>query len=317
MAAPETVRVYSQDENGDPLAGVLVRFFDALDTFVTQQLTSVVGSEAYAEVTLDGDSPPIDYTIRLQKTGASFDGTLGDDSKTPQAISVYSPAALSPTGTNYFEVQGQTYSRPASPDPRMCRCSGYFVDHRGLPLKNLEMHFIAVCFNENQPTWNPLVVDGKGVLSTNIYTRTDARGYMEIDLFRTGQYQVLVQGIETSTRIVSIPDQPSVNLLDLLFSVVREVTFSSNPVSIPESDYVDLDVTVKTSDGHELVLSNNDVIFESQDLSVAVVQIVDNKLRVMGVGVGTTTVTARRADTSIVTIPSEPIVYTPLSVTVS
>jgi len=317
MAAPETVRVYAKDENDDPLVGVLVRFFDDAEVFVTQQLTALVGAEAYAEVTLDGDTVPIDYTIRLQKTGVSFDGTLGDDSKTPQSISVYSPASLSPTGTNNFEVQGQTYTRPAASDPRLCRCSGYFVDYRGQPLKNLEMHFIAPCFNTNQPPWNPLIVDEKAVLSTKIYAKTDSRGYMEIDLFRTGLYQVMVRGIETSNRLVTVPDAPSVNLVDLLFPVVGEVTFSSNPVAVPLNDYVDLDVTVVATDGQVLVLSNNDVIFESQNLGVAIVQIVENKLRVMGSGVGSTTITARRADTSTVTIPTEPVIYTPLSVTVS
>lgn len=317
MAAPETVRVYAKDENDDPLVGVLVRFFDNADNFITQQLTALVGSEAYAEVTLDGDSTPIEYTIRLSKVGVSFDGTLGDDSKTPQEISVYSPASLSPTGTNNFEVQGQAYSRPAATDPRICRCSGYFVDHRGQPLKNLEMHFIALCLNDGQSPWNPLIVDGKGVLSTKIYAKTDSRGYMEIDLFRTGIYQVLVQGIETSNRVVKVPDAPGVNIVDLLFPVVEEVTFETNPLTVPLSTYVDLDVTVIATDGQELLLSGSDVIFESQNLGVAVVQIVDNKLRVMGSGVGTTTVTARRADTSTVTIPTQPVTYIPLSVTVS
>jgi hypothetical protein len=317
MAAPETVRVYSKDENNDPISGILVRFFDGSDNFVTQQITSLVGYESYAEVTLDGDNSPIEYTIRLSKVGVSFDGTLGDDSKTPQSIDVYSPASLSPTSTNNFEVQGQAYSRPAASDPRICRCSGYFIDHRGQPLKNLEMHFIALCMNDGQSPWNPLIVDGKAVLSVKIYSKTDSRGYMEIDLFRMGIYQVLVQGIENSNRVVKVPDTAGVNIVDLLFPVVEEVTFSINPVTISPSSYVDLDVSVVATDGQELLLSSNDVIFESQNLGVAVVQIVDNKLRVMGLSVGTTTITARRADTSTVTIPTQPVTYIPLSVTVS
>jgi hypothetical protein len=108
-----------------------------------------------------------------------------------------------------------------------------------------------------------------------------------------------------------------VNIVDLLFPVVEEVTFETNPLTVPLSTYVDLDVTVIATDGQELLLSGSDVIFESQNLGVAVVQIVDNKLRVMGSGVGTTTVTARRADTSTVTIPTQPVTYIPLSVTVS
>jgi hypothetical protein len=171
--------------------------------------------------------------------------------------------------------------------------------------------------NDGQSPWNPLIVDGKAVLSVKVYSKTDSRGYMEIDLFRMGIYQVLVQGIENSNRVVKVPDTAGVNIVDLLFPVVGEVTFSTNPVTISPSSYVDLDVSVVATDGQELLLSSNDVIFESQNLGVVVVQIVDNKLRVMGTGVGTTTVTARRADTSTVTIPTQPVTYIPLSVTVS
>ena len=124
--AVETVRIYTEDELGDPLEGVLVRFFDDNDAFVTQQYSSLVGGEAYAEVSLDGDDPtPVDYTIRMSKTGVAFDGGLGDSSRTPQSISVYSPPGASPPTSNGFTVVGQTFTRPTASDPRLCRCSGF------------------------------------------------------------------------------------------------------------------------------------------------------------------------------------------------
>ena len=316
--AAETVRIYAVDENSDPLEGVLVRFFDDTDTFVTQQYTALVAGEAYAEVTVDGDDPPNTYTVRLSKTGVAFDGTLGDDSKTPQSVDIYSPAASAPvTGTNNFQVQGQTFSAPAPSDPRLCRASGYFVDHSGRPLKNLDVHFIAVCYNENQPDWFPMIVDGKGVLSTKIYARTDERGYLQVDLYRTGEYAALVEGLEHSRRTIKVPDVPQVNIVDLLFPVVSEVTFATNPITVASGSYVDVDLTILATDGQELDGLDRDVTFASSDYGVASAQVLaGNILRVSGIGAGTTQITAIRADTSIVTIPEEPVTYTPLDVTV-
>jgi len=317
MGTPETVRVYTVDENADPLEGVLVRFFDSLDTFVTQNISSLVGAEAYAEVTIDGDTPPIDYTIRLSKTGVAFDGLLGDDSRTPQAISVYSPPGASPPTSNGFTVQGQTFVRPAATDPRLCRCSGFFFDLSGRPLANLDMHFIAACFNEGQDPYSPTIVDGNAVLQGGrIITRTDSRGYFQIDLYRTGEYSVLIQGQETMLRKVKVPDASSINVVSLLFPVVTSVVFNPDPLSISVDNYVDVDVVITASDGRVLDVGDQDVTFASTDTAVASIQIVENKLRVFGVAPGVTTITAVRADTSIQTIPSEPQTYTPLSVTV-
>ena len=129
--AIETVRVYTVDENTDPLEGVLVRAYDDGDVYQTENTTALVGGESYCELSLDGDDPPNTYTIRMSKTGVAFSGALGDDNKTPQSIDVYSPPAASPTGTNWFTVQGQTFSLPTATDPRMCRCSGYSLSISG------------------------------------------------------------------------------------------------------------------------------------------------------------------------------------------
>lgn len=318
MATPETVRVYTVDENDDPLEGVLVRFFDSLDAFVTQNSSSLVGGEAYAEVTLDGDTPAIDYTIRMSKTGVAFDGLLGDDSKTPQAISVYSPPGASPPTSNGFTVQGQTFVRPAATDARLCRCSGYFRDLSGRPLPSFDIQFIGTCFNEGQDPYTPAIVDGDAVLQGGrVIGRTDGDGYFEIDLYRGGHYTALLQGQETMLRQLRVPDASSANLTSLLFPVVTSVTFSPDPVSIVVDDYEDVTVTVVATDGQILDIVDNDLTFTSVDTGVASVQIVDAKLRVFGVAAGTTTITAERADTSIVTLPDEPQTYSPLAITVT
>lgn len=314
MAAPETVRVYTVDENSDPLEGVLVRFFDGTDTFVTQQYSSLIGAESYAEVTIDGDDPAIEYTIRLGKNTVAFDGGLGDDSKTPQSILIYSPATLSPTGTNYFQVQGQTFTRPVATDPRLCRCSGFFVDPTGQPLPNLDIHFVHRCVTDNL---NPLIVDGKAVLGSKVFGRTDANGYFEIDLFRTGEYSALVESLENIQREIRVPNLPSANLIDILFPVVKSITFDVDPVTVAVDGYVDVTMIIVASSGSLLNSTSRDVLFESSDTSIATVQhLSSGLLRIVGVSAGSTTILATRADTTIKTIPEEDIENTPLSVTV-
>lgn len=317
--AVETVRVYATDESANALDGVLVRFFDAGDSFVTQQYTSIVGNDAYAEVSLDGDDPPTSYTIRLSKTGVAFDGSLGDDSKTPQSIAVYSPETAAPNGNNYFNVQGQTFSLPTAPDPRLCRCSGYFVDMQGQPLKNFNVHIAAInpSSNVDGQEFSPLIVDGLGVMKDKLLLRSDDRGYMTVDLFREGCYNVLVQGFEQSRRIIVVPDLSAINLIDLLFPVVSEVTFTPNPATVAAGSYTDVTLTVKASDGQTLDPADQDVTFTTGDETVATVQVVDGNLRVMGIAAGTTQITAARSDDSIVSIPSQPVTYTPLDVTVT
>jgi hypothetical protein len=317
--AVETVRIYTIDELGDPLEGVLVRFFDDTDTFVTQQYSALIGAEAYAEVSLDGDDPtPVSYTIRMSKTGVAFDGGLGDDSKTPQSISVYSPPGAAPPTSNGFTVRGQTFNRPVATDPRLCRASGFFRDVSGRPLANLDLHFIGLCQNQDQPPMTPMIVDGDAVLQGGeLVLRTDRNGYVVLDLYRTGTYGVLIQGFETDLRSILVPDAPSVNLVHLLFPVVSSVTFSPDPLNINVDDVTDVDVTVLATNGQTLDIDDGDVIFTSSDRSVVTVEVLDSKLRVVGVGAGTAEITAMRADESIVILPDEPATYAPLAVTVS
>jgi hypothetical protein len=297
MSTPETVRVYAEDELGNPLVGVLVRAYDGA-SLVTQNVTALVGSEAYAEITLDGDTPPIDYTIRLSKNGVAFDGLFGDESKTPQGVSVYSPATGSPTGTNYFSVVGQTFTRPSALDPRMCRASGFIKDVAGRPLANLSIRFMNISY--------PLIVDGYGVLGGNQWGQTDADGYFELDLYRNAQLRVQVEGFEDYVREVTVPDAASCNLVGLLFPVVASVTYGTVPATTTSGSYVDVDVVITDSVGVELDPSEHDVIFLSDDINVAVASISDGKLRVNGVAAGTTTITAIRSDTTIVIVP-EPV----------
>lgn len=317
--AVETVKIYSWDQNTDALTGVLVQVFDATGTtFVAQNTTSLVGSDAIAEFSLDGDDPPIEYTIRLSKPGVTFDGTLGDQYKTPQLIEIYTPPASAPTGKNDFDVSGKIFDRPVSLNPRLCRCSGHFKDGSGRPLPNLDIFFI------NQ--FRPAIVAGDAVLGERLSTRTDEDGYLELDLYRTGIYEVYIQSVQAATsddggaftREVHVPNNSSANLIPLLFPVVGQVVWTPDTVDIAVGDSLEVVPVITGTDVRTLTgTALEDVDYEITDETIATVFVDADKVTITGVLAGSTDLTVTRKDQTIVTIPESDIVGSPLAITVT
>ena len=309
--ASETVRVYVVDQQTptpDPIENVLVRICNAAgDTFITDDYTDVSG---IADFTLDGDDPPNEYQARLSKTGVAFDGSLGDDSKSPQLLEVYSPPANAPSGTNDFTVKGQTFSRPVASDPRLCRASGFFRRADGRPYPNLDLIFT--------PRFKPAIVDDDSVMWGNINLRTDEDGYLEVDLFRFGEYSVMVESLEDCPRLVVVPDASSENIVELLFPVVQQVVFAPVSVSLAAGETAEVLTTVIGSDQRVLEgTAPADVEYTSADMDVATVTVHSDRLVITAVAAGTTQIDVARRDETIVLIPDSGITYTPLSITVS
>lgn len=312
--ADVTVRVFVIDEQTPtpgPVEGVLVRVFDATGTtFITQDVTTLVGNDAIADFTLPGSDPAIEYQIRLSKVGVAFDGLLGADSKSPQLVQVYDPPAAAPSGTNDFTVQGQTYHRPAATNPRLCRASGFFKRGDGQPYPWLDLMFV--------PVFKPTIVDDAGVIGSTITGRTDAEGYFEIDLYRGGIYHVTMEGLEDVPREVEVPDASSINLIDLLFPVVASVVFDPVSANLAVGESVEITPTVLGSDGRVLDgTAIADVLYTIEDTAVAAVQVKTDSIIVTAIASGATTVEVERADTSVVLIPDTGIAYTPFAITVS
>jgi hypothetical protein len=318
MASPETVSIIVIDQDDAPVEDVLVRVFDSTGTtFITQQYSVMVDDNAIAEFTLDGDTTPIVYTIRLSKTGVAFDGSLGDSSKSPQSISVYSPPG---TGTeNVFEVVCETFVRPTAPDPFICRCSGFFKDITGNPLVALPIRFI----NEFGPT----VVGGAAILGEGIDMETDKYGYMSIDLYRKGVYMAWVTSVQAADndsehsigfpRYMTVPDQSSADLPTLLFPVVSSVTITPDPISLSVDQSIVPDVVVTSDDGRTLIgTACDDVYYDIVDKTIASLSVQLDKITILGVQTGTTQLTAVRKDQSIVKLPLVPILD-PVTITVT
>jgi hypothetical protein len=311
--ASEIVQIYVEDQQAptpSPIENVLVQVYDETGaTLLDRDYTSAAG---VADFVLEGDDPPVTYQIRLSKTSVAFDGSLGDESKSPQLIQVYTPASASPSGTNNFTVKGQTFEYPLAIDFRMCRASGFFRRCDGRPYANLDLVFT--------PQFKPTIVDERSVMGGLINGRTDEDGYFEIDLFRNGMYRVMLETLEDCQRDVVVPDQPSFNLVDLLFPVVKTVVFDPATVALSAALKEQAEVATVVTASDLRVLEGpgaGDVRYTSADESVATVAALNDYIVVTAVAAGTTQIDVERLDESIVLIPDPGIAYTPLAITVT
>jgi hypothetical protein len=304
--ALETVDILVEDDQviPAPVDGVVVRVFDATGTtFITEGTTGSPAAPGHVEFTLNGDDPPIQYSLRFFKSGASF--------VSPQAIEVYTPPANAPTGANNFVVPASIFTIPEATDPRCCRVSGYIYDGGCRPRNGIDIHFI--------PQFNPLIIDSLGVLGERVSHRTDKDGYISLDLWRNGCYLATIESHENIARQVVVPDRSSINIMDLLFPVVVKVEYSpAPPWNIPVGTELEIAATVTSSDFRTLEgTAQGDVLYESDDASIAAVTVRDDKIILRGIAPGSANLVASRKDLSVVHVPDNGIDGASASITVS
>lgn len=294
----EAVDVYVLEDSPakTPVEGVMVRVYDETNRlFHSQQVTD---SEGRAGFTLWSQS----YNLRFFKEGVQV--------QQPQRITVETP----PEGSeliNSFDVKAVIFRHPISPDPRLCRASGFFRDVTGAPEPNIDMHFMG--------QFDPILLEGAAVLSERRTTRTTQAGFACIDLIRCARYHVILQGSEDQPRCVEVPDAPSVNLPDLLFPVIDSVAFAEEvPGEMTVGETVVLTPTVIGSNLVPRVgTATADVVWSSSNEQVLAIAVTSETITLTARAAGTAQVTAARLDASIVRIPNTPISGVPLSITVS
>jgi hypothetical protein len=272
--------------------GVVVRVFDDTGTtFITDGVTGFPSLPGHVLFTLNGSaSPGTTYQLRLYINGGSI--------PSPQYIAVYSPPGSSPTGTNNFQVDAHLFTLPEATDLRLCRASGFFKTGAGRARRGLDMHFI--------PQFSPLVVEGVGVLGERVAVRTDKTGYVEIDLYRTGIYQVTAEGLEDIQREkIVVPDQPAVNINHLLFPIVTAISYvPAGPWTVAVGGSLDIIPTPTATNAQQLLPpADEDLEYKVTDTAIASVNVSSTGITIRGVAVGSTTLKVTRRDTSIVYIP--------------
>lgn len=271
-----------------PVAGVTVRFFDALGA---QLLT---GGTTDEDGEVDVLLPEATYTVRLYKAGMSFGP----------------PTSISVDGAedNVWDLSGASVAPPTSPDQRVCVVFGTFRDAFHQPLSGVDIHIL--------PKFDPAMVDGDLVLVHTKGVRSDEDGYVEFPLLRCAKYDVTLQGGEQAIREVSVPDLPNINVGDLIYPVVARVELAPVAVSVGES--VEVTPVVYASDGNILQgTAHEDVTWTVEDSAVASIAALDETLRIIGLSSGSTQILATRSDRSIITIPDTGIAGQPVSLTVT
>lgn len=287
--ALETVRI----TEANILDGVVVRVFDSSGTTLVTEGTTGTVDPGVIEFTLPGDLVPIRYQLRFFKIGYRIDQ--------PLYIDIYSPASGSPTGTNNFEFEAFIIGLESAIDSTLCRCSGIVRGPNGRPKRGVDIQFI--------PKFNPLVVGVNAVLGERVSARTDQNGFVSMDLFRNGLYEVTVQSHENVQREIVVPDRSSVQLAHLLFPVVSEITYSPvGPWTISVDDQLELTPTAMATDFHVLGLAAEDVCYAIENEAIAALQIVGDRIVLRGIAPGATNLRATRRDNSIVYIPDPGII---------
>lgn len=295
----EPVDFYIKDSiTGLPVPGVVLKLYDQNGVVFYQQGYSDADGHVGFLLTA-----PITYQARFYKFQTGFTN--------PQLFQILE-APVAPA-SNIFDITSETQMPPVSSDIRFCTASGFFRLPNGDPHNGLDMMFI--------PQFDPILLEGAGLLAERIATRTDRKGFVRIDLIRCACYQVTLQGYEDQVRYISVPDAPSVNLPDLLFPVVTGIVLSpAGPYTLPVGSTGDLvvDVTIQTTGGGRASLLDLEITTDNQ--AVAAVVAVDytaSKVTLRGLGVGVTNINFNRRDKSIIRIPSPALTGSPVQVTVT
>lgn len=289
----QTVDFYVNDTTPQktPVAGVTVKIISTDGTIVYGLTTTDMNGHA-GFLLPDGAT----YQARFFKFSVSFIN--------PQLFAVPSGQSAA------FNIAAELVTPPVPNDPRLCTAFGFFRDTTGAPQRNADIQFIA--------RFNPTLVDGSGVLKERKRIRSDKDGYCQVNLFRNAHYDCTIAGEEDIVRKIRVPDQPNVNLPDLIFPVVESVvTTPPGPFTISVGQELMIGLLVYASDGECLGSAICDVLYSTSDQSILSFNVYKDGMTLIGVGPGVAQINMCRADRSIVHIPDVPIIGQPLVVTVT
>lgn len=275
-----------------PVSGAYVKVLSADGKLVYS--AGSTDADGHVGFLLPSDIP---FQMRAYKFATSF--------KQPLLFTV-----LSAPQTNTFDVSASTVAPPTPNDARLCTAFGYFRDITGAPHAGVEIHVIG--------QFNPVWVEGAGVLKERVILRTDDAGYVQVNLFRNAKYDVVIQGEEDLVRHIAVPDAPNVNLVDLIFPIVKEVICTPpGPYALAVGEELAVGLRIIGSGGEDLGMGFGDVMYSTSDGNVLNYTVSAVGLTLVGVGPGTASINIKRADLSIVHIPDPGVSGQPLVATVT
>jgi hypothetical protein len=285
-----TVTIVVKDTAGvpQPVDGVLVQVYDDQDALVTTGVTGDGANDAgERDFTLNGDADGVTYRLRISKVGTTI--------VSPQDISVTDPVVT----TNIFDVSAELHTLPVAASADMCRCSGYFTDVTGKALTD-----VNISFHPKIEIAEPQIIGGgdnaKAALGRTLNVKTDSTGYIQVDLPRDGEFDVVVGGQENDILHVVVPDASSCSIVHLLWPVILNVTYDPvSPAAVPLAGTLDVALVLTWTSKTTKFDGSAPLIIESSDTDIATATLAgadstDAKLVITGVKAGQATFTVKR-----------------------
>ena len=242
---------------------------------------------------------------------------------------------LSDAEPHVFDVVVSTSSLVEADDAHLCRCSGYFVDAYGSPIKGLTLRF------SEAETGLPNLLYYAGSNRSHLVVprirtvKTDSDGFASIDLLREKFYGIYMEGYENIVREIQVPNSASASLPDVIFPVVDGVEYTAvdvpdviegtvlnyNTPSLTLTVGQEAKFTIKTAYRSNLKLDGVlDVLLSSSNLDVISISLTDSTLVVEALSSGAAEVEVARVEPgtgSGIAISPEPAIRGALSVTVN
>jgi hypothetical protein len=202
MAVAVNIVINDTELVPQPIEGVVVNVYDIDDSTLISSATSDV--DGNAALLLPGTtSPGLSYEVRFFKLGVLFNN--------PVAIAVIEPTPAPPQSNN-FNVSGVVTDvlQPAT-NPRLCRVQGRFMNLSERPIPNCSVKIVA---KADQP--NPKYLDENIISASEMSFRTDKDGYLNIDLIRTGYFEIVFAGEDDEAQSFYVPDTSYAQWGDLI-----------------------------------------------------------------------------------------------------
>lgn len=300
------VIIESDDPSPVLVEGLTIRFFDIGGDFVTSGV-----SDASGEV--DVDLPDEDYHLYFFKQGVSINAGM------PLLITI--DVADPDVPPNTFKVIVHVFTLPEAIDPLQCRISGYLRGADGEPTKDGRISL--------SPTLETGVLGGNVIAPQHTASfAPNEDGFYEFNLLRNVNYCLYFHFLETLNQKeppilnVRVPDLPAMDVVDLMFPVPIDASFSINTLALavgdPEDDSVETTITYSDGSIREAGTEFTTFFSQSDDEDVATVELQTGKILVTPVAAGVAIITiVRTISSSIYYDPTPAFVTEELEVTVT
>lgn len=191
--------------------------------------------------------------------------------------------------SNASTVVGSLIDTAVSPDPDMCRVSGYLRNAHNQALAG-QSFVLRYCYIPMGIATTTLI------LQERLTIKADAAGYVEFDLLRGAKLSIeLPNLLPWVYQEITVPDSASADLIDIIFPYLVSVEFAEpNPESVSVGGLLAIYVNGTLSNGETIEKINSAAL--TIDIGDSGIFAKSEGNVYVGVSVGTTTLTISAVD---------------------